>query len=154
MRPSSKQLLVLLLAIVAVGVVFEIGSNPGHHAPAGERLVTIHTRQTRFDPDSVTVRLGETVHILLDNHDSTLHDLTTDAVAFLVIGSGGAEHAGHGAVESTLDAGRPGPLHVAADAKKRARLVFQATEPGRFDFYCTVPGHKQAGMVGVLVVEA
>jgi uncharacterized cupredoxin-like copper-binding protein len=26
-------------------------------------------------------------------------------------------------------------------------------KPGKYEFYCPVPGHKEAGMVGTLTVE-
>ena len=32
-------------------------------------------------------------------------------------------------------------------------LEFTPTEPGEYEYYCTVPGHKEAGMLGTLVVE-
>lgn len=37
---------------------------------------------------------------------------------------------------------------------RSANLTFQATEPGAFDYYCTIPGHRQAGMQGVIEVGA
>jgi nitrite reductase (NO-forming) len=37
---------------------------------------------------------------------------------------------------------------------KRSQVVIQANEPGEFSYYCTVSGHRQAGMEGKLVVKA
>ena len=33
-----------------------------------------------------------------------------------------------------------------------ASLVFKADQAGRYSYYCTIPGHRQAGMEGLLVV--
>ena len=33
-----------------------------------------------------------------------------------------------------------------------AELTFRTGQTGTFDFYCTIPGHKQAGMMGTLTV--
>lgn len=46
------------------------------------------------------------------------------------------------------------PLHIAAEAETHADLVFQASEPGDYVVYCSVPGHREAGMEGIIrVVE-
>jgi uncharacterized cupredoxin-like copper-binding protein len=45
-------------------------------------------------------------------------------------------------------------LHVAAEPGASNHLSFTPTKPGNYQFYCTVPGHKEAGMVGTLVVNA
>jgi len=33
-----------------------------------------------------------------------------------------------------------------------ASIVFEATEPGEYSYFCTVPGHKEAGMIGKLII--
>jgi uncharacterized cupredoxin-like copper-binding protein len=45
------------------------------------------------------------------------------------------------------------PLHIAADANAHAELVFEATEPGEYVFYCSVPGHRELGREGKSIVE-
>lgn len=43
-------------------------------------------------------------------------------------------------------------LHIAAAAGESVDLKFTATEAGSYTFYCTVPGHREAGMEGKLTV--
>ena len=45
-------------------------------------------------------------------------------------------------------------LHVVAAAESRGTLTFTPTKPGQYEFYCTVAGYKEAGMVSVLTVKA
>jgi uncharacterized cupredoxin-like copper-binding protein len=44
-------------------------------------------------------------------------------------------------------------LHVAAMMGQTGVLEFTPTKPGTYEFFCTVAGHKEAGMVGTLVVK-
>jgi len=32
-------------------------------------------------------------------------------------------------------------------------VTFNSGAPGTYEFYCKVPGHKEAGMVGTLIVQ-
>lgn len=45
-------------------------------------------------------------------------------------------------------------VHVAAAQAGSSTIEFTPSEPGEYPFYCTVAGHKEAGMVGTLVVTA
>ena len=35
---------------------------------------------------------------------------------------------------------------------KPALALFTPTTPGTYTFYCHIPGHREAGMVGTLIV--
>ncbi|MDA0302102.1 MAG: plastocyanin/azurin family copper-binding protein [Chloroflexi bacterium] len=43
-------------------------------------------------------------------------------------------------------------MHVAAEAGRVAEIEFTPTQAGTYVFYCTVPGHREAGMEGKLIV--
>ena len=91
----------------------------------GARRVEVTATSFEFDPAEITVTAGEDVAIVLTSED-LLHDFTIDE----------------------LDA------HVAADADETEEGGLRADEPGRYAFYCTVAGHRDAGMEGTLIVKA
>lgn len=75
----------------------------------------------------VAARVGETVRITVVNGAPMLHDLTIDAFGVF---SGELTQEG-----------------------ETVTVEFVADQPGIFDYYCSVPGHRSAGMQGVLRVE-
>ena len=88
------------------------------------RRIEVTATSFEFDPDEIRVEAGENVAIVLSSED-LLHDFTIDE----------------------LDA------HVAADRGETKEGGFTTDEPGRYTYYCTVAGHREAGMEGTLVVE-
>lgn len=79
-----------------------------------------------FEPSKLTAKAGS-VTIDYDNPSPVDHSIAIEA---------GGE---------TLD-----ESEIAADATLTATADL---EPGRFVYYCTVPGHREAGMVGDLTVK-
>ncbi len=181
---------VALLALALVALISACGgSSSGSDDAAGhsdggivdtgdELVITMRTEDFKFVPDSVTIKVGQTVRLRLDNHDPVLHDYTTDEAEFIVLEADGAAHNDHevvaaahddddGVVASHDDDDQDmddhdmdleaqvslQPLHIAAEGDEHGELVFEATEAGEYVFYCSVPGHREAGMVGTIIIE-
>ncbi|TXI54910.1 MAG: hypothetical protein E6Q57_01720 [Mycobacterium sp.] len=89
----------------------------------GARRIEVGATSFEFDPDEITVTAGEDVAIVLSS-DDLLHDFTIDDI----------------------------DVHVAAERGESAEGGLRADEPGRYTYYCTVAGHREAGMEGTLVV--
>lgn len=111
----------------------------------GGLQVTVMALDTlRFDPAELRMQAGKTVRLTLDNTGSkTLHDFTVEGITARNVQEAGSAH-------HHMD-GAPG-LHVAADAGKRPTLSFVVDAPGEYVFFCSVPGHAEGGMTGMLIV--
>ena len=97
----------------------------GESTPVADaaRRIEVAADDFSFEPDEITAEVGEDLAIVLTSED-LLHDFTIDE----------------------LDA------HVVADRGETAEGGLRADEAGEFTFYCSVPGHRAAGMEGTLVV--
>jgi cytochrome c oxidase subunit II len=97
-------------------------------ATPGEGAVkefTVTSQGLKFTPNQMTVNKGDTVKITYKNTLGN-HDLKIDEF------NAGTKLIGAGQEET---------------------IQFVADKAGTFQFYCSVPGHKQAGMVGTLTVQ-
>ena len=90
----------------------------------GARRIEVNATSFAYDPDEITVDAGEDVAIVLTS-DDLLHDFAIDEI----------------------------DVHVAADRDETSEGGFRADTPGEYTFYCTVAGHRKAGMEGTLIVE-
>jgi len=98
-----------------------VGTAPAPSPGAAE--VTVVARDLSFSPEEVGVPAGQTVNLVLRNEGAVFHDLTLPDLGFRLSASPGQE----------------------------ASAALTVPAPGRYPFFCSVPGHRQAGMVGVLV---
>lgn len=105
-----------------------ISEGAGHEgaSPVAEdaRHVPVSARSFEFEPAELTVDAGEDIAIVLSSEDG-LHDFTIEELG----------------------------AHVSVDEGATSVGGFRADEPGRYAFYCSVEGHREAGMEGTLVVE-
>ncbi len=112
-----------------------------------DQTITIQAKNVKFLPDKLTIPMGSAIELKLDNLDATEHDFQVDGLDADVMsgGSMNAEHGGgHGTAQTVA-------MHTMGN--ERSSVVFMASKKGTYNFYCTIAGHKEAGMVGTLTVE-
>ena len=87
--------------------------------------VTIVSTEFRFSPATVVVAVGRTVTLVLDNRGAeTEHGLFVPGLGY----------------------------RLQAKAGEIARKNILVEKPGNYDYNCDLPGHRDAGMTGTLIV--
>ena len=139
MKPRYP-LLILLVALASALVLAACGGDddnggeeaaqqetaPAETTGAGGQAADVSLSEFEFDPADVTAEAGST--ITLENVGSTGHDLR--------LRKGGKDIGG----TEVFDAGQSEQLKV-------------DFEPGKYEMYCSVPGHEDSGMKGTFTVK-
>jgi len=105
-----------------------------------------------FRPASFEVRAGVPVVLTLVNDGTVEHDFSILEIPVESV-TAAAESTGEHDMRMSAMEIEP-QLHASAAAGASNTLTFTPTKPGTYGFFCTVPGHKEAGMVGTLTVLA
>lgn len=124
------------------------GNTPASGDDADVTEVTVAASDLlAFEPATITVKAGQPVRVVLENEENTaLHDFSVESMPVSDVMAGGDEHA-HGETSDFA-------VHVAAEAGNNGEVMFTPEEPGEYEFFCSVPGHREAGMTGTIIVEA
>ncbi|HEX6677898.1 MAG TPA: cupredoxin domain-containing protein [Actinomycetes bacterium] len=118
----ARRVGLLAVAAVAGALLVAAAVGPGPARPAAAGELALTMSNTAFHPAALAAPGGR-VTVAVANHDLFWHSFTIEGAAVSVdVPVGGASRVGF-----TLP-------------------------PGSYQFYCRVPGHRQAGMVGTLVV--
>ena len=116
--------------------------------------VTIHLNDIHYDLETIEVAAGDllvltVIHQGALDHDFVIDELPTkDPPHVHTMEEAGTEH-DHSNMERMP--GEP-VLHIGAAPGTISTATLTPTEPGRYSFYCSVAGHREAGMEGVLIV--
>lgn len=113
--------------------------------------LTVTMTEFGFEPSELTVIAGQPVRMTLVNGGSLEHDFSIMEFP-MQVGSGErlAPEAGEHVMEMTMDP----EFHSSALAGESTTQEFTPTGPGAYEFFCTVAGHREAGMTGTLTVLA
>ncbi len=120
-RPRCLLGVTLMIAALVAGCTPRGTSTPHQPPQDGRPSTTVVLRDFEFEPRPLKVKAGR-VRFLLLNRGSVDHD-------FMIPSLGTMEHG--------EDLVKPG----------RSRTIELELKPGRYEAICTVPGHKDAGMV-------
>lgn len=102
------------------------GSGDGSaDASAGPADIKVTAKEYRFEPADLVVDAGKPYVVEVENIGSIPHDLTV----------------------------RKGDFKLTVSRNKTARKTLTVDQPGTYEIYCSLPGHKSAGMHGELTVR-
>ncbi len=115
-----------------------------------DSLTLVNMTSFAYAPDTIEVGAGEVLEIAIQNAEPLLHDFTIDKIDADVHVSylGGTGQHEHMEPEFT-----EADVHFALTEPASGVVHLKVHEPGEYVFYCTVPGHREAGMEGRLIVE-
>lgn len=143
---------VIMLLVLGTLVLAACSSQGSATTPPEPVDVTLTTTDIAYDKNRIEVVAGRPVSLTLHNTGALEHDFSivemphTGEVASTEMDD---EMAGHDMSNMPeMD------IHVAAPTDQSNTIEFTPTTPGEYEYYCTVAGHKEAGMVGMLVVQA
>ncbi|MFZ5817023.1 MAG: cupredoxin domain-containing protein [Bacillota bacterium] len=123
----KKLLMLVLVALMSLGILTACGGGGGGGATKEITVEMGANGEWKFKPDRVEVNKGDNVKVTLVNKDPAQpHTFVVPALN----------------VKSQQVA-----------ANQTSTVTFTANTVGEHDLICDVPGHKDAGMVGKLIVK-
>ncbi len=134
------------ILVFVITAVF-LSACAGTSKPATD--ITVEMTDFSYNPSSITIPAGQPVTLTLKNTGFVEHDFVIKEinVGMTAIESNGSEGHAHGT-------GAEYDLHVSTMPGDTSVLQFNVLEPGTYEFFCSVEGHKEAGMIGELIVLA
>ena len=91
------------------------------------REIRINASEFRFEPSEIRVKAGEAVRFVIINTGAVDHEFESDDARI---------------EEVTIPPGRQRVVRWTAPAR-----------PGEYSFVCDISGHREAGMIGKIIVE-
>ena len=123
-------------------------TGPAPPPPATRNIPVTGTDDLRFEPDSLTVPISEEVTLTFSAETGIEHDFVVEDAAD--VGMAEVDDAAHSSEDDDGHADG-GDLHVAhADPGQTTTATFHINDPGTYTVYCSIPGHRQAGMLATL----
>lgn len=126
---------------------FSAGEPGNPKAPA--RIVQVTMRESdgkmMFIPNRVEIRRGEQIRFVLSNAGDLAHEFV------LATHDENVKHAEQMKKNPEMEHDDPNAKSV--EPKKKSELVWKFTKAGEFEYGCLIPGHREAGMIGTVVVK-
>lgn len=169
---TALKLAFFATAMTLSATTFAAGSHSGGHgdsigkpveASKADRSITVEMHDNYFEPESITVKPGQTVRFVVENKGSLVHEFN--------IGTPSQHEAHqkemqmmveHGVIQGgqlnekmmNMDMGDGHSMKhdhansVLLEPGQSKEIVWKFTEKSKVEFACNVPGHYQAGMYG------
>jgi uncharacterized cupredoxin-like copper-binding protein len=149
---------ILVTAVVASPLLASpVLADPGHtHFSAGvpgnpkrpARVVEVTMKEgdgtMTYEPSRVEVKRGEQIRFVLKNVGELAHEFV------LASTSDNLKHAA--LMQKYPDMEHDDPNGKTLQPKGNAEILWRFTKSGQFEYGCLIPGHREAGMTGTIIV--
>ena len=155
-RLALAALLTSLAPLIAAGApgvpghsheTFTAGAPGDPKKPARVVQITMKEADGKmlFIPDRVEVKKGEQITFILRNNGELKHE-------FMLASK--EENDKHAVLmQKYPDMEHDDPNGKSLETRKTTALVWKFTKSGEFEFACLIPGHREAGMPGKVIVK-
>lgn len=98
-----------------------------------------------FTPARIEVKKGEQIKFMLRNNGELDHEFILATTA---------ENLKHAeAMKKNPDMEHDDPNGKRLAPKKTGEIVWKFTKAGEFEYSCLIPGHRESGMIGTVIVK-
>ena len=137
-----------LIVLILLGLSLALAACSTVPVKSGPQEVTLEVTEFKFQPATVQVEVGRPVKITMRNKGAIEHDWS-----ILEIPVTGIKEAPKSTMQHDMGNEHQPELHMSAMNGQMVQMEFTPTRPGTYEFKCTIAGHKEAGLVGTLVVK-
>ncbi len=133
--------------LVSAHEMFSAGMPGDPKKPARTVQVTMAESDGKmtFDPAKIEVRRGEQIHFVLSNVGVLPHEFILASTKENLI------HAKM--MQQMPDMVHEDPNAKMVQPKGTAEILWRFSKKGEFEFACLIPGHREAGMLGKIIVK-
>lgn len=125
--------------------VYGMPGDPKQPARIVQIAMTESDGRMLFIPDKIEVRRGEQIRFMLRNNAGQDHEFVLGTLE---------ENLRHGEeMKKNPDMEHDDPNAKRLAAKKTGEILWKFTKAGTFDFSCLLPGHRESGMFGTVIVK-
>ncbi len=159
MRINSTAVTSMLRAVLIPAAMLSVSAlaHEGHHFSAGEpgnpkkpaRTVKVSMQEEGkkmlYEPARIVVRKGEQIRFVLFNEGSEKHEFVLATVK---------ENLKHAeTMKKNPHMAHHDPNAITLAPYVGGELLWKFIKVGTFEYGCLIPGHREAGMHGVIVVK-
>lgn len=127
---KSSRLMLLVVVVLAVALTACGGGGGGAPQPASGKVINVEATEFAFNPNAFSGTVGQKLSFKINNKGTVDHN-------FVILNADGSQEL----------------AKIEVKVGTSATLDFTPTAAGEYQVDCNLPGHKEAGMVGKLIVK-
>lgn len=114
--------------------------NSSEDAKNDSQIISIQAQNMSYSQSEIIVENNQSVTLILDNKDKIEHDIEINIPIL------------ENKIKEREESNEKS-VHLHVKPKSTGQINFTPIQSGSYEFICTIPGHKESGMVGQFIVQ-